>query len=105
VLILANFVHGLAEVLSMLLWLYQYVLIGRVIISWVNADPYNSIVRAIVSVTEPVLYRIRRYLPVVYEGIDFSPIVAFALLLFLNSFLVRSLADLAVYLGWRPAGF
>ena len=101
-LILANFLHGLAEVLSMLLWMYQYILIARVIISWVNADPYNSIVRAIVSITEPVLYWIRRTLPVVFNGIDLSPIVAFAIIIFLNSFLVGSLFGVSKQLGWQP---
>jgi YggT family protein len=93
--VLANFLLGIAKILDMLLWLYMWVIIARVVISWVNADPYNPIVRAIVNVTEPVLYRIRRFLPVFVGGIDFSPIVVFAAIYFLQIFLVRSLIDLA----------
>jgi len=93
--VLANFLLGIAKILDMLLWFYMWVIIARVVISWVNADPYNPIVRTIVNVTEPVLYRIRRSLPVFAGGIDFSPIVVFAAIYFLQIFLVRSLIDLA----------
>jgi YggT family protein len=95
--VVANLLLGIAKVLDMLLWFYMWVLIARVVISWVNADPYNPIVRAILSVTEPVLYRIRRALPV-GGGIDFSPLVVFAGIYFLQIFLVRSLIDLAMRL-------
>jgi len=93
--VLANLLNGIAEILGMLLQLYMWVIIARVVISWVNADPYNPIVRAIANVTEPVLYRIRRSLPVFAGGIDFSPIVVLAGIYFLQIFLVRSLIDLA----------
>ena len=96
--VVANLLLGIAKVLDMLLWFYMWILIARVVISWVNADPYNPIVRAIVSVTDPLLYRIRRALPVSGSGIDFSPLVVFAGIYFLQIFLVRSLVDLAVRL-------
>ena len=96
--VFANLVLGVAKILDMLLWFYMWVLIARVVISWVNADPYNPIVRAIVSVTEPVLYRIRRALPVYGGGIDFSPIIAFLAIYFLQIFLVQSMIDLALRL-------
>jgi len=82
----------------MALTFYMWIVIARVVISWVNADPYNPIVRAIVSVTEPVLYRIRRSLPVFGGGFDFSPLIVWAGIIFLQTFLVRSLADLAMRL-------
>jgi len=92
----ANLLLGMAKVLDMLLWFYMWVLIARIVISWVNADPYNPIVRGIISVTEPLLYRIRRSLPVYGGGIDFSPLVVFAAIYFLQAFLVQSLFDLAL---------
>lgn len=96
--VFANLLLGVAKILDMVLWLYMWVLIARVVISWVNADPYNAIVRTIVSVTEPVLYRVRRTLPVFYGGIDFSPIVVFMAIYFLQIFLVQSMVDLAIRL-------
>jgi len=93
--VMAHLLEGIAWVLQMLLQFYFWVLIARVVISWVNADPYNPIVRAIVSMTEPVLYRVRRSLPIFAGGIDFSPLVVIAGISFFQIFLVRTLYDLA----------
>ena len=94
--VFANLLLAVAKVLDMLLWFYMWILIARVVISWVNADPYNPIVRAIVSATEPLLYRIRRSLPVFAGGIDFSPLIVFAGIYFLQIFLVQSMVDIAL---------
>ena len=93
--IVANFVAALAQVLDYLLWAYMWILFGRVVVSWVNADPYNPIVRFLYNATEPVLARIRRVLPVYAGGFDLSPLVAWIAILFLQRFFVRSLYDLA----------
>jgi YggT family protein len=93
--ILANLIEALAAVLNMLLTLYMWIVIARAVISWVNPDPYNPIVRFLYAVTEPVLYRLRRALPIYAGGIDFSPILVFVVILFLQRFLVQSLYDLA----------
>ena len=93
--VLANFIQGLAVVIDYLLWAYMWIIIARAILSWVSPDPYNPIVRFLYRATEPVLYRIRRALPVYAGGIDFSPIIVFVIIIFLQQFLVRSLFDLA----------
>ena len=93
--VVGNLLEALALVLEYVLQIYSWIVIARVVISWVNADPYNPIVRAIYSMTEPVLYRIRRALPVYGGGIDFSPIVVFIGILFLQSFLVQTLRQIA----------
>jgi len=93
--ILANLVEALTAVVIMLLTLYMWIVIARAVISWVNPDPHNPIVRFLYSVTEPVLYRLRRALPLYAGGIDFSPILVFVVILFLQRFLVQSLYDLA----------
>jgi YggT family protein len=93
--VVGNLLEALALVVEYVLQIYSWIVIARVVISWVNADPYNPIVRAIYSVTEPVLYRIRRALPVFGGGIDFSPIVVFIGIMFLQSFLVQTLRQIA----------
>jgi YggT family protein len=93
--VFANLLDALATVIEYILQIYSWIVIARIVISWVNADPYNPIVRAIYNVTEPVLYRIRRAIPVFAGGIDFSPIVVFIGIMFLQSFLVRTLHQLA----------
>ena len=93
--VFGNLLDALATVIEYVLQFYSWIVIARVVISWVNADPYNPIVRTIYSLTEPVLYRIRRAMPVFGGGIDFSPIVVFIGIMFLQSFLVQTLRQLA----------
>jgi YggT family protein len=94
VFIFANLLSSVGMVLEMVLTLYMWLIIGRVIISWVNADPYNPIVRFLYNATEPVLYRVRRALPVI-GGLDLSPLIVILGIYFLKGFLVMSLYDLA----------
>src|SRR5262245_32454766 len=96
--VLGNFLSGVAAVLNMLLSIYWWIILARVVISWVNPDPYNQIVRFLSSATDPLLYRVRRAFPVTYSGIDFSPIVVIAAIYFLQIFLVGSLRDIAIRL-------
>ena len=62
--VLNNFLMAVAQLVEFLLVAYMWIVIGRAVISWVNADPSNPIVRFLYEVTEPPLRRIRRYLPV-----------------------------------------
>jgi YggT family protein len=91
--VFGNFLIGIAKVLSIALNIYMWVIIIRALISWVNPDPYNPIVRFLIGVTEPVLYRIRRFLPAM--GLDLSPVVAILAIIFLQQFLVTTLYQMA----------
>jgi YggT family protein len=93
--IFANLLGAVAQVLDYVLWAYAWLVLGRVVISWVNVDHNNPIVRFVHAVTEPVLERVRRKLPILAGGFDFSPIVMWIAIPFLRYFLVRSLFDLA----------
>lgn len=95
----ANLLYAIAKVISVALNIYMWIIIARALISWVNPDPYNTIVRILVSITEPVLYFIRRKLPVYLGGFDFSPIIALLAIYFLQIFLVRNLMELAARMG------
>ncbi len=97
--IIVNFLKALADVLNIALNLYMWVIIIRALISWVSPSPYNPIVRFLYSITEPLLWRIRRYLPVVFSGIDLSPVVAILGIIFLREFLVVTLHQIAIRLG------
>ncbi|MEK6815204.1 MAG: YggT family protein [Nitrospirota bacterium] len=90
-----NFLSALAQVLDMALTVYMWIVIIRALISWVNPDPYNPIVRFLVSATEPVLRPIRRLVPTYRIGIDLSPLIVILAIYFLNFFLVRTLIDLS----------
>jgi YggT family protein len=93
-MIVTNFLSAIAFVIDKALDIYIYIIIGRAIISWVNADPYNPIVRFLYKATEPVLYRVRRIIPAM-GGIDLSPIVVILVIYFLKAFIVKSLYMMA----------
>jgi YggT family protein len=97
--LVSNFLIAIATILNYGLTIYMYIIIARAIISWVNPDPYNPIVRFLNSVTEPVLYRIRRRLPLFFGGIDFSPILVILAIVFIQTFVVQSLFQMATRLG------
>ena len=97
--IVTNFLLAIAKILDIALTLYMFIIIGRAVISWVNPDPYNSIVRFLYATTEPVLYRIRRILPLSFGGFDFSPIILILAIYFFQQFVVDSLVQIAVRLG------
>ena len=67
------------SLLVMLAQLYQLVLLARVLISWVQVDPYHPVVQVLYQLTEPVLRPIRNVLPQTM-GMDFSPVVAMILI-------------------------
>ncbi|MBI5184467.1 MAG: YggT family protein [Nitrospinae bacterium] len=96
--ILGNFIAALATVVDMALTLVMWMVIIRALLSWVSPDPYNPIVRALNQLTDPLFYKVKRYLPVSGGGIDFSPIVILMAIIFLQSFLVRTLKDIAMQL-------
>ena len=93
--IIGNFLMAVAIILRYVLTFYMWIIIARAILSWVNPDPYNPIVRFIHNVTEPVLYRIREKIPVNFGGIDFSPIIVILGVIFLQNFVVSSLLRLS----------
>ena len=97
--VISNFLSAFATLVDFILTAYMWIVIGRAIISWVNPDPYNPIVRFLREVTDPVLFRIKRILPLQGGGIDFSPMILIMAIIFLRSFLVPTLQRLALSLG------
>ena len=67
-------ISAVFQVLQAVLSIYFWIVIGRAVISWVNPDPYNPIVRFLHNATDPVFDRIRRVLPLQFGGMDFTPI-------------------------------
>ena len=97
--VISNLVLALANILHIVLNLYMWIVIARAILSWVNPDPYNPIVRFLYNITEPVLHAIRRRVPMFFGGIDFSPMIVILGIYFLDSFLVPTLAGTAIRMG------
>lgn len=91
--VLANFLNALAYILELSINIYMYIIIARAIISWVNPDPFNPIVRFLYNITEPVLARVRRLIPNL-GGLDISPIIVILLIIFLQKFVVNSIFEI-----------
>lgn len=98
--ILGNFLHAIATVLDILLTVYMWIIIISALISWVNPDPYNPIVRFLRSVTDPVLRPIRNRVGIAM-GIDISPLIAILVILFIKYFLIQSLLDMALRMKYK----
>lgn len=95
--VFGNLVEALAKLLDLAVWAYWWIIVARAVVSWVNADPWNPLVRFLTRATEPVLAPIRRRLPTYRLGVDLSPVIAILALAFIQWFLIASLRDLA----WR----
>ncbi len=93
--VIGNLLDAVAVVFGMALQLYMWLIIARAVLSWVNPDPYNPIVQFLYRVTEPVLYWVRKRVPLVAGGIDLSPLIVIFAIFFLQSFLVKTLRQLA----------
>ncbi len=96
---LRHLIEALASILNLALTIYMWVIIVRALLSWVNPDPYNPIVRFLYNITEPVLGWIRQRVPVVFGGLDLAPLLVLLGIVFLQRFLVSTLFDLARRIG------
>lgn len=76
-------------VILSIIFLYKWVIIISAILSWVKPDPYNPIVQMLYRLTEPAYNLVRRFIPTVFGGMDFAPIILIFALLFLETFLGR----------------
>ena len=93
--ILGYFLKAVANVADIVLVIFMWIVIARAVLSWVNPDPFNPIVRFIHNITEPILYPIRTRMPISFGGIDFSPIMVLLGIVFLRAFVVNSLMRLS----------
>lgn len=97
--VFGDLVIAIAKIVDTLLEVYKWVIIIAALISWVNPDPYNPIVRFLYSVTEPVFRPIRRLIGHRLGPIDISPIIVILAIIFIQSFLVRTLIKVGYKFG------
>ena len=97
--VFGDLIIAVAKIADTLLEIYKWVIIISALISWVNPDPYNPIVRFLYSVTEPVFRPIRRLIGHRLGPIDISPIIVILAIIFIQSFLIRTLIKVGYNLG------
>jgi YggT family protein len=93
-------VQAIAQILDMALTAYMWVVIISAVLSWVNPDPYNPIVRFLRNLTEPVFWKVRKLVPfAVVGGLDLTPVLVIFAIYFVRIFVVGNLFRLALHLA------
>ncbi len=103
-MILVNLLLALAPAVHGVFQLAWFVLITRIVFSWIRPNPGPGLVRSIVQgvyrLTDPVLDRTRRLLPFLnLGGLDLSPIALFLALGVVDRFVTTTLFDLGASLA------
>ncbi len=91
--IVANILIGLGQSIVILLNFYMWVVIIAAVITFVNPNPFNPIVRFLYAVTNPVFSWFRRQLPLRYGGFDFSPVVVIMIIVLTNMVVSKGLIE------------
>ena len=86
---------GIAYLLYVALQVYSFILIGRILLSWVTmfwtpSSALTPVIRVIYELTEPVMAFFRRYIPPV-SGFDFSPLIIFFIIRILMGTLANAI--------------
>jgi YggT family protein len=87
----------LADIVSWVIFIYQFLILIRVLLSWLYTDPRrppidHPLIQILTRVTDPVLKPLRRYIPPIGGTIDISPVVALLILEVVRQILVRILS-------------
>lgn len=96
-ILLANFMNAIASILNVVLNLFEILLILAAIFSWFPQIRYNQGVQMVNTIVDKILAPIRKFMPK-YSGFDLAFVIAFILIIFIQSFVVASLFDYAAYL-------
>lgn len=96
--IIGQLFSSLAILFSMVFKILYFLLVLRIILSWFRVEPFSEPVSILYRLTDPLLLPFRR-LPLQVGGLDFSPILAFLALTFLDHFLVGLFQQLAYRFG------
>ncbi|MCB2227468.1 MAG: YggT family protein [Desulfarculaceae bacterium] len=90
------FMVKILQFISWLLGAYMWIIIAAAVITWVRPDPNNPIVRFLFAVTEPVLWRIRRWIPTSFGGFDVAPVVLILAIIFIQNVVISGLMSVII---------
>jgi YggT family protein len=96
--ILGQFFASLAVLFSMIFKVLYFLLVIRIVISWFRVEPFSEPISLLYRITDPILVPFRK-LPLQIGMVDFSPIIAFIVLTFLDNFIVGIFQQLAYRLS------
>jgi YggT family protein len=102
---IANFLLAVVKILHLLMMVYVWVIIIRAFLSWIPVPSLYPLAVVLVRLTEPVLRPVRKILPHYRTGgLDLSPMLVVVLILFVDSFLLKSLSLYAAQILRRATG-
>ena len=81
---------AIAHLLRMILYIYLFIILIQVIISWINPNTYNPIIKIMHQISTPILKPARKIIPSA-GGIDFSPLI---ILVIINLFMILVISPL-----------
>lgn len=90
-MILSTLFTAIANILSIIVNVYTWIIIAAALISWVKPDPSSPVVQLLYRLTDPVYSFIRRYIKTEFNGIDFAPLIVLLALQLIDQFLIRLL--------------
>ena len=90
-MILSTLFSAIANILSIIVNVYTWIVIAAALISWVKPDPSSPVVQLLYRLTDPVYSFIRRYIKTEFNGIDFAPLIVLLALQLIDQFLIRLL--------------
>ncbi len=97
--IIGNLLIGLTTVLDSFLFVFTIIILASAIISWVNADPYNPIVRVINNLTTPVYRQVRRRIKTNFGNMDLTPLILLFIIMFIQSGILPSIREIGIRLA------
>lgn len=92
--ILSIFVFSIGEIIAKFVRILIWAIIINALISWFSAGSYHPIVDVINSITNPLLNRARKVLPM-STGLDFSPLMVIIVLQLVLILVVSPLKDIS----------
>lgn len=78
--------YSLLSFIEVAFWVYEMMLLARILLSWFPHSPRNPIIRFLYETTDPYLNIFRRVIPPL-GMVDISPIVAFLVLRMIQTFI------------------
>lgn len=86
--------YFLINIINIVFRIYSYIILARILLSWLPVDRSNPIIKLIYQVTEPILAPFRVIIPLGGMGIDLSPIIVYFLLNLLRTSLIRLIVNI-----------
>lgn len=89
-MVLTTLLDAIFQIISILINAYIWIIIIHSLILLIAPSfHHHPIMQTLDRLTRPAYFKIRKYIPTIYNGIDFAPLIVLIGLKFLDLFLIR----------------